>query len=171
MIERTHHQIGLSSGTVFSDCEQHRYHLWPGWESIKRLVSFIMLNPSTADELANDPTIERCQRRAMAGAYRGLEIANRFALRSINAKALNAVEYPDNPIGIGSNKAIAEAASGASVVIRGRCKHRSYVDCGEGALGVPRTIRIRSHALKLNGNGTPAHPLHLPYSAQPYSME
>ena len=44
MIERTHQQIGLTSGVILSDCKQYRYRLWREWDASKPAVCFIMLN-------------------------------------------------------------------------------------------------------------------------------
>jgi hypothetical protein len=68
-------------GAAFSACRRYRYRLWRMWDR-RPHCCFVMLNPSTADELANDPTVERCERRARAWGYGGLEVANVFAWRS-----------------------------------------------------------------------------------------
>jgi hypothetical protein len=39
-----------------------------------------MLNPSVADEQRNDPTVERCVRRASRLGYGGIRVVNLFAL-------------------------------------------------------------------------------------------
>ena len=53
-----------TSGAVFSDCQRYRYRLWRTWDSSKKPLVMVMLNPSIADAEQNDPTVERCQRRA-----------------------------------------------------------------------------------------------------------
>ena len=50
---------------VYSDCARYRYRLERVWAPGQRVL-FVMLNPSTATELQNDPTVERCERRARA---------------------------------------------------------------------------------------------------------
>ena len=51
---------------IFSPCRRYRYTLWREWTlpieqwDPSRYAVFIGLNPSTADELVNDPTIRRC---------------------------------------------------------------------------------------------------------------
>ena len=50
----------LKSDAVFSPDRLHRYGLWRIWDDDLPKVLFIGLNPSTADELKNDPTIRRC---------------------------------------------------------------------------------------------------------------
>ena len=61
------------SEAVYSDCERYRYLLTRVWGPGPKAL-FVMLNPSTATEVQNDPTVERCERRARAlgyGAFRG----------------------------------------------------------------------------------------------------
>ena len=68
------------SGARFSAGRRYRYTLWRVWEPALGCCNFLMLNPSTADESTNDPTIERCQRRAQRWGYGGLVVTNLFAL-------------------------------------------------------------------------------------------
>ena len=69
------------TGALFSPCKKYRYRLWREWSDEVPAV-FVMLNPSTADEIVNDPTVERCERRARAMGFGGLRVANIFALRA-----------------------------------------------------------------------------------------
>ena len=50
----------LRSGAVFDQSETYRYWLWREWNVELPRLSFVMLNPSTADADRNDPTIRRC---------------------------------------------------------------------------------------------------------------
>lgn len=45
---------------VISDDGRYRYLLWRCWDPNRATVTWIMLNPSTADALQDDPTIRRC---------------------------------------------------------------------------------------------------------------
>ncbi len=47
----------LNSGALFSDDRVYRYALWRTWSPSQPSVMFIGLNPSTADESQDDPTI------------------------------------------------------------------------------------------------------------------
>ena len=69
MITKQHQSLFQQSLAHFSDCEQYRYWLRRDWDASLPAIAFLMLNPSTADEVVNDPTIERCQRRAIAMGY------------------------------------------------------------------------------------------------------
>lgn len=50
----------IDSGAIFSPCREYRYKLWRTWDASKLPLNVIGLNPSTADETKNDPTIRRC---------------------------------------------------------------------------------------------------------------
>ena len=72
-------------GAIFSADETYRYRLWRQWRgddlvADPKTCAFILLNPSTADHLNDDPTIRRCVAFAKAWGYRRLEIVNLFAL-------------------------------------------------------------------------------------------
>lgn len=66
MITRTHNKNNKRSTAIYSDCENYRYSLTRTWDTNNRKILFIMLNPSTATEIQNDPTVERCERRTRA---------------------------------------------------------------------------------------------------------
>src|SRR6185436_19289757 len=85
----------LESKATFSDCKRYRYRLlrrWaygPNWTPAyaPRTIAFCMLNPSTADEQRNDPTVERCEVRARTWGYDALIVVNLFAYRSTDPSA------------------------------------------------------------------------------------
>lgn len=86
----------LESGAEFSKDKRYRYALWRVWgPSAKRLV-IIGLNPSTADETNNDPTIRRCITFADREKCDGLIMLNLFAWRSTDPTLLT---HLDDPIG------------------------------------------------------------------------
>ena len=151
------------TGATFSDCRRYRYTLMRQWRSGAHMT-FIMLNPSTADEVENDPTVERCERRARAMGFGGLRVANIFALRSTDPGML----YVDvDPIGKDNDAAILESAAGAGVVVCAWGKHGAFMDRGQQVAALLLRNRIDPHVLKLNKDGSPAHPLYIPYSTTP----
>ena len=79
----------------FSGDRNYRYTLRIRWAE-GDLVQFIGLNPSTADELQDDPTIRRCKRFAKDFGAGGMVMTNLFAWRSTDPSALTKVQ---NPIG------------------------------------------------------------------------
>jgi len=160
----------LDRGATFSPCRRYRYRLWRKW-NYGRNCLFIMLNPSTADETANDPTVERCQRRAASMGFSSLTVTNLFALRSTDPKALYE-EYKrgGNPIGPDNDRTILKAADDADLIICAWGTHGHISGRGTDVLIMLRANGFRPYALKLTSDGTPAHPLYLPYSLQPEPM-
>ncbi len=97
------------SGAIFSPSQNYRYRLWRRW-SDGHTLAWCMLNPSTADASQNDPTIERCVRRAKQLGYGAIEVVNLFAYRSTNPSALYTVT---DPVGPDNDAHITEVASKA----------------------------------------------------------
>jgi hypothetical protein len=60
----------IKTGAEFSKDRIHRYALYRIWDESKPLIMFIGLNPSTADENKDDPTIKRCVAFAKHWGYR-----------------------------------------------------------------------------------------------------
>lgn len=60
------------------------------------MVNFVMLNPSTADELKDDRTIKRCIKFVMDWGGGGIYVTNLFAFRTKNPKIM---KQSRNPIG------------------------------------------------------------------------
>jgi hypothetical protein len=85
------------SGAEFSECQQYRYTLWRTWDSQADRVMFIGLNPSTADETEDDPTIRRCIRFAKDWGYGGILMMNAYAYRSTAPRGLKQVTDPIGP--------------------------------------------------------------------------
>ena len=76
------------SGAQFSACNRYRYRLWRIWDESRKPLVMVMLNPSMANADQNDPTVERCQRRALKMGFGGLRVVNIFALVSTDPAAL-----------------------------------------------------------------------------------
>jgi hypothetical protein len=152
------------TGATFSPDGAHRYQLWRIWKARGDAVCFVMLNPSTANEIDNDPTVERCQRRAVEWGYAALLVVNIFALRSTDPTAL--YSHAD-PVGPDNDRAIVGAAQKAALVVCAWGGRGSYMMRGYRVLRMLNEAGVRPHALRLNRDGSPAHPLYIPYSVKP----
>lgn len=148
-------------GTVFSPCRQYRYELWRKWGSLSSTYAmFVGLNPSTADETTDDPTIRRCIAYAKAWGYGGLCMTNLFAFRATDPKVMMAA---DDPVGPDNDEHLHSAASSAGVVVAAWGVHGTFG-------GRHRTVRDRLqnlHYLRLTKDGHPGHPLYLPANLRP----
>lgn len=178
--------VGSSrSGAIFSDCMKFRYRLWRNWDPKLPRVLFILLNPSTADDIHNDATIERQQRRVMlwngqSDLFKGqlsstkfgsIEVVNGCAYRSTDPAALYEIE---DPIGEENGGQIHDAAKltidGGGIIICGWGEHLNKLYSGKYSLHqllVESLERLPLSAFKLNSDGTPAHPLYLSYDLKP----
>ena len=147
-----------TSGADFSPCRRWRYRLLRIWDHTAGLLAVMGLNPSTADEVDNDPTVRRWIGFARAWGYGGIIVVNMFAWRSTNPSALLTV---DDPVGQDNDEAILGAAAEA----------REVLVCW-GAWGdrfrarVERVGRLLSDldlvCLGTTKSGQPLHPLYMP---------
>jgi hypothetical protein len=153
------------SGADFSECGRYRYKLWRTWDDIRPVVMFIMLNPSTADATANDPTIRRCIGFAHDWGYGGVRVGNLFAWRTPYPQALRSAL---DPIGRHNDGALCELAEGAALVVAAWGVHGMW-------LARARTVRQRFtrplHALGVTKSGEPAHPLRLRRTCTPFLLD
>jgi hypothetical protein len=163
----------------FSDDRVHRYQLGRYWDESKPPLTWLMLNPSIADEQQEDPTIRRTigftisaktlarESGGTAGPFGGVEIVNMFGLVSTDPRAL--LSHPD-PIGPGNDSAITHACvlgDGIVVCAWGDLKHPAMK---QRALRICRELYdldIQLFCLRTTKHGHPSHPLYLPGSLLP----
>lgn len=140
-----------------SECGAYRYELVRLWER-GRVVTWCMLNPSTADSSVDDPTIRKCVGFAKRWGYGGIRVVNLFALRATDPAALTRHVDPIGP----RNERILRDLSGDVVAAWG-----SRVPKEPWARRVVSVARERSTwCLGTTRNGEPRHPLMLSYSTQ-----
>jgi hypothetical protein len=84
----------------------------------------IGLNPSTADEIDDDPTIRRCIAFAKSWGYGGLYMANLFAFRATEPADLFAA---NDPIGSGNDEWLCNLSKDAGVVVAAWGNHGSHL--------------------------------------------
>lgn len=140
---------------IFSADRRYRYLLRREWDASLPAVSFVMLNPSTADETRDDPTIRRCLAFARAWRCGSLNVLNLFALRATDPRELRVA---DDPIGPENDwyldgldrRSLIVAAWGEQGRLHGRGA-RVAAMLGEGRL----------RCLGKTKSGEPRHPLYL----------
>ncbi len=164
MITRHHRKGDAASTAVYSDCERYRYLLTRVWNDAGRRALFIMLNPSTATEVQNDPTVERCERRARALGFGAFRVTNIFAWRDTDPKALlRAVE----PVGEANDKTILDSTGWADQIICAWGAHGAHLDRGAAVAAMLRGTDLPLFHLGLTKAGHPKHPLYIGYAVKP----
>ena len=161
--ETSNGQWGSASATFSAD-RVFRYTLTRIWDRSGPIVNFLMLNPSTADAFALDPTNRRCVGFAQQWGFGGLVTTNLFAYRSTDPKVLRTVA---DPIGPDDDTAIVDAARSADLVIAAWGNHGSLFDRGRAVHRLLSSSGVTLHQLRMTRAGHPGHPLYLPGDAEP----
>ena len=168
IIVKQHKTLFQQSEAHFSACEKFRYWLRRDWDLTKAPISFLMLNPSTADEMVNDPTIERCQRRAITMGYGSMIIVNLFPFRMTDSKLLNSV---DNLLSDSAeaDEAILRAVQISEMTVCGWGKHPLAAPRAQHIMALikQKNLQQKVMCLQLNADNSPQHPLYIGYAKQP----
>jgi hypothetical protein len=164
MITRTHTKGDAPSTAVYSDCERYRYSLTRIWDQTGPRALFVMLNPSTATEVQNDPTVERCERRARALGFGAFQVTNIFAWRDTDPRKMRAA--PD-PIGPDNDAAILSGAKWADTILAAWGTHGAHMNRGAAVETLLRQGGFALMHLGLSKQGHPKHPLYIAYAQQP----
>jgi hypothetical protein len=159
---------GLSSRAIYSDCERYRYLLTRRWDRFRASLMFIMLNPSTATELENDPTVERIERRARMNGFGGITILNLFAFRATDPADMKRAA---DPVGEQNDyfirQAIETAEFGDCELVCGWGTHGTFLKRDEKVKLLFAERGYPQKALKWTKDGHPQHPLYVSYAEQP----
>ena len=151
-------------GALFSTYRRYRYPLWRIWEDTKPTVLFVGLNPSTANEQLDDPTLIRCINYAKAWGYGGVMMGNLFAYRVTDPKELFQVT---EPIGVENNMWLKNLASEADLVVAAWGNMGTHLGRSQEVISFLPNL----HCLKRNKSGEPAHPLYLKADLRPFPLE
>ncbi len=139
---------------VFSQCRKYRYSLSRIWDPQFSKVLFIGLNPSTADEHHDDPTVRRCIGFARKWGFGGLILVNLFGYRSTNPAGLLKA---NDPVGPRNDKHILAGAGAATRVVIAWGTKGSLFARDQHVL----SLLPNAHCLGVTKDGHPKHPLYL----------
>jgi hypothetical protein len=163
MIIRQHQKDDAASVAIYSPDERYRYGLTRNWAGGPRAL-FVMLNPSTATEVQNDPTVERCERRARALGFGSFAVANIFAFRATDPKVMRAEA---DPVGPDNDRILLDLAATAQVIICAWGTHGAYLQRGPQVGALLRGVAPTLYHLGLSQAGHPKHPLYISYETRP----
>lgn len=152
----------VRSSATLSDCGLFRWRLGRHWtEDDAPYLAYVMLNPSTADATANDPTIIRCMHFARAHGFGGIEVVNLFAWRATKPADLKRAGFP---VGDQCDYYIEQVAAGAGGVCVAWGAHAAH-PAVEARVQQVMPILWRQHVqpqcLHITASGFPGHPLML----------
>ncbi|MEE4118621.1 MAG: DUF1643 domain-containing protein [Paracoccaceae bacterium] len=164
MITRQALKGDAPSTATYSDCERYRYTLTREWAPERGRLLCVMLNPSTATEAQNDPTVERCERRARALGYGAFRVCNIFAWRATDPRVLRTLR---DPVGPENDAAILDGATWADAALCAWGSHGAHLGRGPEVERLLRATGKPLCHLGLTKQGHPRHPLYVAYARQP----
>ena len=150
----------LGFGAMFSPCRTYRYTLWRIWSEVEPVVAFVGLNPSTADESVDDPTIRRCIGFAESWGYGGLVMLNLFAYRATDPNVMKRVA---DPVGPDNDGYLCSQSNMCGRIIAAWGVHGLH----RGRANRVRLMIDNLHHLGLTKGGHPKHPLYLRGDTKP----
>lgn len=168
MTTRTHQKDDAWSEAVYSRCETYRYLLTRTWDARGTKALFVMLNPSTATEEQNDPTVERCERRARALGFGAFRVANIFAFRATDPRVMRAAS---DPVGPQNDAAISGSVPWADRIICAWGTHGAHLNRGPTVEALLRRAGQPLFHLGLTLAGHPKHPLYIGYAQPPLAWQ
>jgi len=148
------------SDAIFSGDRIYRYALSRWWDEKKPAVMIIGLNPSTADENTNDPTIRRCIGFANRWGFGKLFVCNLFAYKATNPKDLFAYH---EPIGNENDQMIMKISKEVQRVVLAYGNLGTFLNRHKKILSLVEN----PHYINISKRNLPMHPLYLKYTDQP----
>ena len=141
----------------------YRYLLWREWNTSSKTVSFIMLNPNSADAQINDPTITCCINFAKSWGYGRLEVVNLFAYRTSQPSLL---KQAAEPIGKDNDRYIMKSVLKSDRVILAWGNHGTWQKQDLYTLQLLKNYN-HLYSLGMTKKGCPRHPLYLSRTIKP----
>ncbi len=146
---------GIRRSAIFSDCRTWRYTLERYWGD-GDFVTFVLLNPSTADEENDDPTNRRGIAYAKAWGYDGCVFVNLFAVRTPDPKVMKQAMYP---VGPENDTWICRMCRDAGLVVAAWGNHGSHINRARYVKSMIAPFHPK--CLKITKSGEPGHILYL----------
>lgn len=157
----------IKSKAHYSKCNNYRWRLTRHFATGKGTVNFIMLNPSKANETHNDPTILRCENRAIEMGYKRMIITNIFAFKATKPQDLKKAK---DPVGNLNQKHLLDSARLSDSIICAWGNDGKHLCQGQKVLNLLLKNDFKISVFKLNKSGEPAHPLYLPNTLSPKKL-
>ena len=150
----------MRKSAILSDCGAYRYELRRTWDDQLPVLLWIGLNPSTADHLQDDPTNRRIADFSRRWGYGGYVLANLFAYRSPDPKAL---KHARDPVGPENDIYLAKLSASTKKIICAWGNHGTLLNRAAEVL----PLLHKPAALGVTKAQQPLHPLYCPADRQP----
>lgn len=155
----------------------YRYRLWRTWDGLTdHRVTWLMLNPSTADGRQDDNTIRRCVGLAHSWGYGGIDVGNLFAWRARHPRDLPKV--PGRAVGPDAELWLTAMIAGAEhhddppsgrIVVAGWGSHPSARLRAASVAGWLHSAGVPIHSVGVNADNAPTHPLFVERTVRPHA--
>ena len=151
----------------FSPGRKYRYMLTRRVGLSEDAVSFVMLNPSTADETQDDPTIRRCIGFANRWGFGWLYVVNLSPLRATDPKQLLVAGPEPKEVWVQNMSWVKDAAMKSNMVIVAWGAHGALDDRDREMAWELRETAGMLYCLGTTKDGHPRHPLYIPADTPP----
>jgi hypothetical protein len=151
--------ISQFSGAILDEQRKHRFLLWRFWSDKPRML-FVGLNPSTANEVEDDPTVRRLCGFARDWGYGGLYVCNVFSQVTPNPEQLIDHHHPADWY------SLQMAMELTALAVCGWGDGIGKIPYGLSRANTVRSTLKNPMCFGLTAKGNPKHPLYLPKSAK-----
>ncbi len=155
----------LLSETRLSNC--HRLLLTREWLGSGGTVNWIMLNPSTADEILDDQTIRKCKGFSQRWGFSRLTVTNLFTFRATAPSDLKACARKDWARAVGyADESLIEQAGKADLIVAAWGVHGNFMGRADDVLN--RVLPVaKLHCIGKTKDHFPLHPVMAAYVPRP----
>lgn len=151
------------SGANFSTCGKYRFSLYRIWNPNAGMISVVGLNPSTANETTNDPTINRICSIANYNGFGGIIMLNCFPYITPYPKDLIACENDSREMKF-NDQVIRESYEKCIEIVFAWGNFKIVSERGIDQKMI--SMFPNAKALHINKNGSPKHPLYCPITTK-----
>lgn len=150
----------MSDSFIFSEDRKYRYLLTRNIGFGDRKIMFLMVNPSTADEIRNDNTVSRCIDFANRWGYGRLFVTNLSPLRATDPKVLKSSGPDPEDVRLKNLDVIVQTGCKCDMIVVAYGIHGKYENRAQYTLEKLRKSGLDNiYCLGITKDGYPRHPL------------
>lgn len=156
-------KLHKSQSAAFDEAGIYRYALTRIWDTRKPILTWVMLNPSTASAFNDDATIRRCVWFARDLGCGGIIVVNLFAHRARSPADLSRAADPVGPV---NDRFIRDHCRAGQLVVAGWGAHKQAASRAPDVRDELARSGIWLLCFGVTQDGHPKHPLYLPRTAE-----